>query len=119
MIMADWRSGRRRRYSLAFKKQVLAEASAPGVSVSAVARRHGLNANLVFNWRRCLGGDPASAFAPVVIDPSVPEFSGPASGAPASNARMEVICHGGRRIGLGADFDSAALRRLLALVEGQ
>lgn len=47
----------RRRHSPAFKEQVLAECREPGASVAAVARRHGLNDNLVHNWRRTLGND--------------------------------------------------------------
>lgn len=42
----------RRQHTLEQKLQVVAEASVPGVSVAEVARRHGLNANLVFGWRR-------------------------------------------------------------------
>lgn len=42
----------RRRYSKAFKREVVAEMLEAGASVSAVARRHGLNANMVFMWRR-------------------------------------------------------------------
>lgn len=34
------------------KLRVVAEASVPGASVAEVARRHGLNANLIFGWRR-------------------------------------------------------------------
>lgn len=47
----------RRRHSRAFKEQVLAECREPGASVAAVARRHGLNDNLVHNWRRTLGNN--------------------------------------------------------------
>lgn len=43
---------KRRRYSAAFKAQVLEEIEQPGISVAAVARRHGLNANLIHNWRK-------------------------------------------------------------------
>ena len=42
----------RRRRTLEQKLQVVAEASVPGASVAEVARRHGINANLVFGWRR-------------------------------------------------------------------
>lgn len=42
----------RRQHPLEQKLQVVGEASEPGVSVAEVARRHGLNANLVFGWRR-------------------------------------------------------------------
>lgn len=119
MIMTDWRSGKRRHYSLELKRQVLAEAAAPGVSVASVARRHGLNANLIFNWRRRFGGDLTPAFAPVVISPAVSELPEPAAAPRASSSRMEVVCHGGRRIELGPDFDATALSRLLALMERQ
>lgn len=43
---------RRRRYSLDEKLTVLAEAAQPGMSVSYVARRHGISPSLLFGWRR-------------------------------------------------------------------
>ena len=43
---------RRRTRSLDERKRIVEEAVAPGTSVAAVARRHGLNANLVFKWIR-------------------------------------------------------------------
>jgi transposase len=43
---------RRRRYSLDQKLAVLAEAAVPGMSISYVARRHGISPSLVFGWRR-------------------------------------------------------------------
>jgi transposase len=42
----------RRQYTLEQKLRIVAEASVPGASVAEVARRHGINANLVFGWRR-------------------------------------------------------------------
>ena len=42
----------RRLRPLGEKLRIVAEASVPGASVAEVARRHGLNANLVFGWRR-------------------------------------------------------------------
>ncbi|MYF85249.1 MAG: transposase, partial [Rhodospirillaceae bacterium] len=39
---------RRRRWSEARKRRIVAESNQPGVSVSVVARRHDLNANLVY-----------------------------------------------------------------------
>jgi transposase len=46
--------GKRRRFSKAFRRQVVQETLAPGASVAGVALRHRLNANLVFTWRRKL-----------------------------------------------------------------
>ena len=43
---------RRRRYSLDQKLAVLAEAAQPGMSISYVARRHGISSSMVFGWRR-------------------------------------------------------------------
>lgn len=39
-------------YPLAFKQQVIRETLEPGTSVSIVARRHDMNANVVFEWRK-------------------------------------------------------------------
>ena len=120
--MTDWRSGRRRHYSETFKRQVVAEAAEPGVSVASVARRHGLNANLIFNWRRRFGASSVPAFVPAVIVDEVSSTPtetcrGLADGEAVRGGRMEVVCLGGRRIVVGADFDAVALGRLLAVVE--
>lgn len=45
----------RRRHSAAFKRKLLERIEQPGASVSAVALEHGVNANLVFKWRRACG----------------------------------------------------------------
>jgi len=42
----------RRSWSPEEKRRIVEEASRPGASVAEIARRYGLNANLVFNWRR-------------------------------------------------------------------
>ncbi len=45
------RSAPRRRHSAAFKAKVLADCDQSGASISGVALAHGLNANLVRQWR--------------------------------------------------------------------
>ena len=40
----------RRSWSLDQRQRIIAEARAPHASVAEVARRHGLNANLIFKW---------------------------------------------------------------------
>jgi len=42
----------RKEYTLAKKLQVVRETLTPGASVSIVARRHDINSNVVFRWRR-------------------------------------------------------------------
>lgn len=39
-------------YPIDFKRQLAAAACAPNVSVSKLAAQHGMNANMVFKWRR-------------------------------------------------------------------
>ena len=55
-------------YSLELKQQIVLETLQEGSSVSAVARKHGINDNIVFEWRRLhrLGrlGLPASTSPP-------------------------------------------------------
>jgi transposase len=54
---------KRRNWSEAFKRQVVAETLEPGSSVSIVARRHDLNTNQLFKWRRELLPKEAPAAA--------------------------------------------------------
>ena len=47
-------TARRRRWTGEQKLRIIEETYEPGESVSAVARRHGVAANLVFRWRRLM-----------------------------------------------------------------
>ena len=53
--------GPRRSWSPEEKRRIVEESVRPGASVAEVARRHGLNANLVFTWKRAAGAASASA----------------------------------------------------------
>jgi transposase len=60
----------KRRYGPELKLQVVRETLAPEASVSIVSRRHDINANLVFTWRKQfreggLAGVKDSGFIPV------------------------------------------------------
>lgn len=43
---------RRREHSAQFKRELVARSLLPGVSVAAIAMEAGINANLLFGWRR-------------------------------------------------------------------
>jgi transposase len=78
----------RRNHSPALKAQILAECAAPGASVAKVAMAHGINANIVYGWRKLArdAGQPAlpvPAFVPVRIEP-------PAPPVPAAAQRVEI-----------------------------
>ena len=56
------------------KRRIVEEALVPGASVAAVARRHGVNANLLFGWRRLhkqglleRSREPAAPLLPVQV----------------------------------------------------
>ena len=102
----------------------MAESYQPEVSVSVVARRHDLNANLVFSWRRqyrdlarVVGG-----FVPVVV--SSTEGAEPAKlppapmGAePSRPGRIEITLADGLRVTVDRDVDAAALSGVLGVLE--
>jgi len=112
--LTDHRRGKRRSYSTAFKRRVVAETLAPGASVASVARHHGLNANMVFAWRRDPrfgpGGD-AAAFLPVEVTATeVSAPPGPVSGP--SDSRIEIALASGHRLTLSGAFDPDMVVRL-------
>ena len=45
-------NGKRRKHSIAEKRRIVELTLQPGASVSIIARRHDVNANMVFCWRR-------------------------------------------------------------------
>lgn len=46
--------GKRRRFTLEQKRALLLAAQAPGASISSVARQHGLQASMLFGWRKAM-----------------------------------------------------------------
>ena len=112
--MADRGKRRRRSYSKAFKCRVVAETLEPGASVAEVARRHGLNANMVFMWR----GDPrfgpgrdVPAFLPVEVRPAeASATSQPVT--PDATSQVEITLSSGHRLTLRGAFDVDVVLRL-------
>lgn len=122
-VPADRRPERRRRnWSAEAKRRIIAETREPGASVAVVARRHDMNANLLFTWRRaaeaaasCAGkAERAMTFVPATItaDP-VPAIPPPPSSA---GGRMEITLAGGDRVIVDADVDAAALARVIKVL---
>jgi transposase len=89
----------RRLWSDDEKRRIVAETFEAGASVSIVARRHDVNANMLFTWRRAFGAvastAPASAetFVPAVIRPEAIPTTSPTP--PALAGRMEIALTGG------------------------
>src|SRR5579872_5653246 len=114
---ADVEERGRRTWSADQKRRIIAESFAPGASVAEVARRYGLNSNLLFTWRRRDGAASGArdGGGPVNIVPVrvVAETAPPASAtAPSSMGRIEIVLVGGERIIVGSDVDATALARI-------
>ena len=110
--MPESRRRTRRHWNVAFKRQVVVEASAPGVSVAAVARRYDLNANLVFNWRRRYGG--GGVFLPVAIsEPARPAPDVTERASECVAGEIEVALPSGHRVRIRGGFDPELVTRLL------
>lgn len=113
------------------KRWIVAETLVPEASVSVVARRHDVNANQLFKWRRELAaGDravlPASAceFVPIGVFaeaegkvPAATQEDDRQSGAPARpvvrGGLIEVDLASGTRLRVDASVDERALARVL------
>ena len=122
---------RRRRWSEAQKRQIVAETHEPGVSVPMVAQRYNLNANQVFRWRRLFRApervDRAGRFVPVVVEGAPGQEAGAAAMSPRSDddvavgvpatGRMEIVLSGGRRVIVDRAVDPSALARVIAVLE--
>ncbi|MGE0408751.1 MAG: transposase [Amphiplicatus sp.] len=121
---------RRRRWSDDDKLKIVAESFRPGVSVSWVARRHGVSASQLFNWRKAARVEnasiaPAADLIPVVISTARSEPPAPtrerleesnAMSAGAGEARIEVAFPNGRRLSAPAGLDRGLLEQLIASV---
>jgi transposase len=99
------------------KRRIVAETYERGASVSEVARRHDLNANLLFSWRRVMGpvastsADEPTRFVPAVISTEVEAASTPVPPPPAGP--MEIVLVDGDRVIVDRTVDGAALARVI------
>ena len=135
-----------RQYTIELKRRVVEETFAPEASVSIVARRHDVNANLVFEWRKryrqgTLVDKKTLARkalpAPELVRIGVVDHDGvlrplpvsnhpiPSSGekgkmnaSPASRPSgiIEIELVGGIKVRVDVGIDEAALRRVLAVI---
>jgi transposase len=83
-------AGKRRRFSLAEKQQLVAATLKPGASVAAVAREAGIRATQLYGWRLRLRESTPEGFAPVRIAPEAPGGTGTLEIEFATGARMRI-----------------------------
>ena len=117
---------RRREHSAEFKRELVARSLEPSVSVAAIAMEGGINANLLFGWRRkhlsalAQDGDAAlrgstAVLLPVSIETAPAER--PCTPATASSVRTAggtiEIEIGSARVRLRGGVDEVSLRTVL------
>jgi transposase len=113
--------GRRRRYTLAFKRQVVEETLAGDESVSVVARRHDLNANLLFNWRRryqsgTLTGEARETAALLPVPVTAAAVDRKVSRRADGGAELELLLASGHRVRVCGAVEPAMLRTVLEVL---
>ena len=122
-------AGRRRSWSADEKAAIVSESEATRVSISAVARRHGLSASQLFTWRRQARCAPVSCsledglrFVPALL---TPEPRQPTSDkAEISTRRGPVSCTGievelaGARVRIGSDAGVEAIAAVIRALKG-
>ena len=108
----------RRQHGREFKDDLIAQSLVPGASVSAIAMKGGINANLLFKWRRdrlkatVPAVSAASTLLPVCVIPDVDPSSSPQPAALATSAT-----HRAARSGVIEVEISGALVRLRGTVD--
>src|SRR3954466_10825000 len=98
-------SRKRRSWTPDEKRRIVDESLEEGASIALVARRHDLNANQLFTWRRQFG---VGGFEPKSLAPILPVTIAPAMVAedPRSGGQMEIVLAQGDRIIVGADVEA-------------
>jgi transposase len=119
------RLGPRRRYTMAEKRAIVEETRRRGASVAEVAQRHGVNANLLFGWRRLYkqgvlreesSAKPVALLPVKVTTPTLLPTEREAARRPAMKARglIEIEFAGGQRLRIRGRVDRATLTRVIA-----
>lgn len=112
---------KRRRWPVEVKRRLVAETLEPASSVSIVARRHDVNANQLFKWRRELAeptpGAPALVPVAVIPEPAAgPVAAEPAMVSKSAPGRIEIMLSGGVRVRIEGAADPAAVTAAMAAV---
>ena len=112
------RGERRRRWSLEEKQAIVAESLAGHVSITGIARRHGIGTGQLYGWRHQLLGrrsGEATGFARVAIANGAHRLSAPVTALPAGpSGLIEIRLPGGVTVRVDAQVDERALHCVLA-----
>jgi transposase len=124
------RSGPRRLRTIEEKRQIVEETLKPGASVAMVAQAHGVNANLVFGWRKLHQKGllepnvtapaapllPVKVTSPTVVAKRAYRRAAQSAPAPAKKARgdfLEIDLASGGRVRIHGKAAARVLDRLV------
>jgi transposase len=97
MISGGGGDRRRRYWTLEEKRRIVEESQKEGASIADVARRHDVNANLVFTWRRKMGVDPVEQKNSISILPvTITSDSTTETDCSHAIGQMEIVLSEGR-----------------------
>ncbi|MDM0091810.1 MULTISPECIES: transposase [unclassified Variovorax] len=117
MVERTMRNGKRI-YTSAFKAWLVEQSRVPGVSISGLAVRHGVNANLLRHWMRLEHwGSPAAA--PVLLPVTVTQPAPAATPTPMAegSAPIEIVL-GEVIVRVPVGVDLLHLRHVLQALRG-
>jgi transposase len=122
------RTGPRRKYSAAEKREIVEETLQPGSSVAIIAQRHGINANQVFFWRRLhrqgllsgAAGTPPPLLPVNITTPTLAPTQRAIAPTPARESTgqgsIEIEFVGGQRLRIQGRVDRTTLSRVIDLL---
>jgi transposase len=116
-MMITGQRGRGSKYTDDFKRKLVAESSADGVSVPMVAKKHGVPENRIYAWR----GDPrfqpdeaeVTAFTPVEIaDADIVDMPTSSGTSILHVPHIEITLENGRKLSVSDGVDAAFVLEL-------
>jgi transposase len=132
MVSEEEMVARRRMRTVAEKRRIVEETLVRGASVAAIARKHDVNANLVFGWRRLYKQgvleacrEPAAKLLPVeVTTPTIVATRGAVAevsksrtrvvSVAAADSQVEIEWPSGVRVRVQGSVDPGMLKMVLA-----
>ena len=108
---------KKRRRTVQERREIVEETLLPGTSVSRVSRRHDVNANQVFYWRKLyregrLGSGAATPLLPVKVSEGQPAEAAQCDRPALRSGTMEIQVSKGT-IRIAGSVDVVALRTVL------
>ena len=116
-MMITGQRGRGSKYTDDFKRKLVAESSAAGVSVPMVAKKHGVGSNRIYAWRSDERFQPddtdARTFTPVEISDADIVDTPTSSGTSILHVpHIEITLENGRKLSVSDGVDAAFVLEL-------